>query len=337
MAQHTKNSSIIVKEYLQRFPNLPNLTLAQKIFNEHSLLFSSVESVRNAVRYYRGAMGKRHAKTLIDKSHVKEKGFGAKNPFNLPASYAETRQELKLPTANNNVLIISDIHIPYHDNEALTLAIQYGKEHEVNTILINGDLLDFALISRFEKNPKSRSVREEFDICRMFLEVLRSEFPTADIFWLKGNHDIRYEKWLYLKAPEIFDDPYFMLEERLRLSDLKIKILNDDVLIKAGKLNITHGHLLIRGVFAPVNSARGTYLRSKVSTLISHVHNSSEHTEKDMNGGMVTCWSIGCLCTLHPNYDPFNSKHNLGFAHVTIEKGGAFHVINKRIHDGKIL
>lgn len=325
----------VVQKYLKRFPNSPNNTLAKKIFAENKLLFDSEEGARALIRYYRGAHGNASRKNNSPKEYLKPLAFG--NQYNLPPSYAPKREFYALPKANNNVLIMSDIHAPYQDNEAITLALNYGKQHKINTVILNGDIIDFCLLSRFEKDPKARNVKEEFDTCRAILVSIRKAFPKADIIWLKGNHDIRYEKWLFLKAPEIFDDSYYLLEERLQLNDLKIKLLDEKILIKAGKLNITHGHLTIRGVFAPVNSARGVYLRTKVSTLISHVHNSSEHTEKDLNDGMVTCWSIGCLCTLSPNYDSQSTKHNTGFAHVTIENNGDYHVQNKRIHNGKIL
>lgn len=181
-------------------------------------------------------------------------------------------------------------------------------------------------------------MKDEFDATRDFLVKLRKAFPKTKIIWLKGNHDKRYEKWLFAKAPEIFDDNYYLLEERLRLNELKIELLDDNVLIKVGKgLFITHGHLLIRGVFAPVNSARGVFLRAKASCLISHVHNTSEHSESNLKDEIISCWSIGCLCDLHPNYDPLNSKHNHGFAHITVDKLGNYNVKNIRIYNGKIL
>jgi metallophosphoesterase superfamily enzyme len=96
-------------------------------------------------------------------------------------------------------------------------AINFGVENKVNTIFINGDLLDFHNESRFEKDPRKRSTKDEFDACQQFFEYLRHRFPTARIYWLKGNHDKRYENWLMIKAPQLFNDPYYKLEERLQL------------------------------------------------------------------------------------------------------------------------
>jgi len=68
-----------------------------------------------------------------------------------------------------------------------------------------------------------------------------------------------------------------------------------------------------------------------------HNHQTSEHTETDMNGKSVTTWSLGCLSELNPAYMPLN-KWNHGFAIVDLSDNGEdFHVKNYRIHKGKIL
>ena len=105
--------------------------------------------------------------------------------------------------------------------------------------------------------------------------------------------------------------------------------------MKAGDLNIIHGHEFGGSVFSPVNIARGLFLRGKVSAMQGHNHQSSEHSESNMNGELTTTWSLGCLCELHPAYLPIN-KWNHGFAIVDID-GQNFEVRNKRIHKGKIL
>jgi len=83
--------------------------------------------------------------------------------------------------------------------------------------------------------------------------------------------------------------------------------------------------------------ARGLFLRGKVSAMQGHNHSVSEHTESNMNGDIVTTWSLGCLCELNPAYLPIN-KWSHGFAMVDLSDNGKdFHVRNYRIHKGKIL
>jgi len=89
------------------------------------------------------------------------------------------------------------------------------------------------------------------------------------------------------------------------------------------------------GMIAPVNPARGLFMRTKQSALMGHVHRVSEHTEKAHDGKLIGCWSTGCLCELQPDYSPYNNFGH-GFAHVILEKDGTFTVLKKKIINGKV-
>jgi predicted phosphodiesterase len=258
------------------------------------------------------------------------------NPYKLPDSYEDKREPYILPVCCNNILLISDLHIPYHNIPAVTIALDYGKKEKVNTIFINGDLLDCHSISKFESDPKKRSIKQEFDATREFLTQLRKAFPKASIYWLKGNHCIRWEKFLYAKVREIWDDDYFFLEERLQLNSVNVKILDDKVLVKAGKLSITHGHHIFKGAFTPVNPSRGAFLRAKQSLIVGHLHRPSHHPETDLDGKIISCWSTGCLCELRADYSPLVGNTMHGFAHIQIGKDGDYTVKNYSIINGKL-
>ena len=312
--------------------DMPTLKLARIMYSENNLLFKDIEDTRLFLRYIEGKHGAKNKKfkTIIP---MPER---PKNPYNLPESHQEKREPFVLPKVCNNILLISDLHIPYHDIEAITIALDYGKKENVNTIFINGDLIDNSQVSRFEKDMKKRSVKQEFDATKEFLVQLRANFPDASIYWLKGNHCVRWEKFLEQKVREIWDDPYFHLEERLRLNEQRVQILDDTVLVKAGKLSITHGHHIFKGIFVPVSPARGAFLRAKQSVIVGHLHRSSYHTEMDLDGKVIGCWSTACLCELRPNYSPLVSNSQHGFAHITIDKTGDFTVKNYQIINGKL-
>lgn len=335
----SKNISIkggLAKEILSRFPKHPIRTLAQKLFKENKKVFKDLEDARSHLKYHAGLSGQKALSQLKDVTNARAITRDT-NPFKLPESYEQEREPYRIPKIYNNILVISDLHIPYHTNIAITRALEYGKKNKVNCVLINGDLLDFHQLSRFEKDPRKRRTSEEFDAAREFLQILRKTFPQAKIIFLKGNHDLRWEKWLVAKAPEIFDDPEFELSVRLRCGELNIEVLHDNQLIKAGNLTISHGHLIIKGVFAPVNSARGAFLKAKKSILIGHTHKVSEHTETDIDGDIITTWSTGCLCELSPDYNPYGNNYSHGFAHVQFDANGQYTVKNLRIYKGKIL
>lgn len=257
------------------------------------------------------------------------------NPLDLPPSQESNYQPFKLPINHNNILLIGDIHVPYHNIPALTLALKYGLENEVNTILLNGDIIDFYAISRFEKDPRKRNFGHEVLMTRQFLTTLRQLFPNAAIYYKCGNHDVRYDHYIMRNAPDLLGMNEFSFESLMKLDELNITFIPDKQIIRAGNLTILHGHELGQSVFSPVNIARGLFLRAKDNALCGHHHQASEHSEPNINGKLTTCWSVACLCELHPDYMPIN-KHHHGFAHVKVMDTGEFEVSNYRIVNGKI-
>jgi hypothetical protein len=147
---------------------------------------------------------------------------------------------------------------------------------------------------------------------------------------------LRYEKYLFQKASEIWDDPYFTLEERLRLNEERVHLIDDKILVKAGKLSITHGHHIFKGIFTPVSPARGAYMKAKQNIIVGHLHRASFHPEVNLDGEVIGAWSTACLCELRPNYSPLVSNSQHGFAHVLVEPNGDFTVKNYSIINGKL-
>jgi predicted phosphodiesterase len=326
-----KTSRLVCEEYCKEFPNTPDLTLAKKIFKENSKLFTNLERCRDIVRTIRGHHGNRLREETTDKTLFKPITHNY-NPFNIPESHAENWEPYII--SSSRTLIISDLHIPYHDINAITIALKFGQQKNVNCILIDGDLIDFHNQSRFEKDPRARHTNEEFEATRQFLRELRKAFPNAKIIYKEGNHCERWEKWLYVKAPEIFGDPEFTLEGRLKLGELGIDIIKEKRPVKIGKLTVLHGHELQGS--GGVNPARATFLKTIDNVLIGHVHRSSQHTEPTMGGDVIVTTSMGCLCGMFPMFARVN-KWNQGFAYVELDiKTGEYRLENLKIINGKV-
>jgi predicted phosphodiesterase len=320
----------IVREYIKKFPNTSNYTLANKILKEHPLEFDNVENIRTMIRYVTGSNGTDKNKEVKDKSLFRP--ARTSNDYLLPQSYANdfTPYEIK----QSRILIISDLHFPYQNNEAITLALDYGKEKKVDCIILNGDVMDQANISRHERDWRARSIAEEFEAVRVFLKSLRLHFPKTKIVWKLGNHEERWEKFLYNKAPEIFDVNDFQLEVLLKLGELKIEIIKDKRPIILGKLTVLHGHELMG--MGGVNPARATFTKTMEDTLVGHYHRTSSHSEPTMNNKLINVHSQGCLCEMNPMFMPIN-KWNLGFAYVDLNIAtGEYFLENKKIVKGKI-
>lgn len=325
----------VVREYRLKHPDLPNLKLARIIYNENNLLFNNVESVRSMLRRLEGQNGKQNRrKGVKDKSLYREEPR-PNNPYNLPQS-DETEYLPFVIKGYKKIGIMSDVHLPYHNIPAVTASIDYFKNEKIDALLLNGDTLDCHHLSRFMKDPKKRDFKHELDTFKAFIEILKKELDCK-IFFKVGNHDARYEKFLLEKAHELRGIEEFEFENIIKARANGIEIIKSNQYMKLNSLNGIHGHEYIGGISAPVNVARGLYLRGKVSAFQGHNHSTSEHSETDMNGKITTTWSIGCLCELSPDYMPLN-KWNHGCAMVELDPNGEdFEFHNKRIYKGKML
>lgn len=323
----------IAREYRIKYGNnMPTLTLARIMYNENIEAFMSVDHARTTLRQIEGKSGTKMRNQIKDKSLFMT-DERPKNPWKLPES-EETKYE-PFHIKEKKIAVLSDIHIPYHSVPALSAGLDFIQAEKPSAILLNGDILDFYQLSRFGKDPRKRSVAHELQSAREFLDVL-AQFG-AKIYYKIGNHEERYQHYLMAKAPELLGVQQFELQHLLGLNDRGIELIGDKRIIKANDLNIVHGHEFGQSIFSPVNVARGLFLRGKVSAMQGHNHSVSEHTESNMNGDIVTTWSLGCLCELNPAYLPIN-KWSHGFAMIDLSDNGKdFHVRNYRIHKGKIL
>jgi len=313
-------------QYREKFGwDMPTLKLARIIYKDNPLLFTSLDYTRTCLRSIEGKAGTR----VAVRKEVEER---PRNPYNLPQSDEAIYQPYDLKA--KRLLVLSDIHIPYHSIDALTCAFDYAKKEKPDAILLNGDTIDFFGLSRFMKDPKKRSVAHELQAFKELVDVIKKTF-NAKIYYKMGNHCERYEHFLWMKAHELVGIEEFDFSNIIKSRAEGIEIIKDKRIMKAGDLNIIHGHEFGGSVFSPVNIARGLFLKGKVSAMQGHNHQSSSHSESNMNGEITTTWSLGCLCELHPAYLPIN-KWNHGFAIVDID-GRNFEVRNKNIHKGQVL
>jgi len=334
MAKEQSPKAKVVLELLAKFPDAATKTLAQKAYRANPELWNSLETCRCSVRYYRGAQGRKNRSGATNKTHFRE----PQQPGDPFGKLPEGREEMPdwepfdIP-GPCRALVLGDVHVPYHDTEALVIAAKEGQKAGVDTVILLGDFMDCFALSRWEKDPRERNFKRELDTGRAVLEVLREAFDGCRIIYKLGNHDERLESYLTCKAPELLDIAEFELASMLRCAELNVEVVTDLRPITLGKLYLIHGHEYRFAISNPVNPARGLYMRGKVLSMCAHFHQSSQHSEKSMDDSVVSCWSIGCLCSMRPRYMPLN-KWNHGYSIAAVDEDGAFQVDNKRIIDG---
>lgn len=322
----------IVKQYLTRFPNAGARTLANKIYAENVAVFTDTEHVRGLVRYYLGQNGRSSRADLAVTKFVRPARDGS--PYGIPESDAIPWAPVRIPERFNNGLAFSDVHFPYHDVRAVNAMIDHAVNRKINFILINGDGLDCYQGSKFNRDPRNRSISDEIWGWIEFLNVLKDVFHNPLIYWKLGNHEERLENYLRVKAPELLDFSEFKLGEILKIRGMQGVEVVERQIIYTGRLPWVHGHELPGGAASLVSPARGLALKTLTSAVVSHHHKSSAQTETDLNEKLMSWYSLGCLCNLHPEYALVN-KWNHGFSYIQTE-GLEFDFSNMKIYQGKV-
>lgn len=254
----------------------------------------------------------------------------------LPPSWAEDYPAF-LVDGPAKVLVLSDVHIPFHVSKALEAAVEFGKKNGADTVLLNGDVCDFHCVSRYDHDGSKLTYVEEIESGKQFLRWLRAQFPKGRIIYKEGNHDERLNKYILSRAPTLFGLEYCTLPSLLGLSAVGADHVGEQRVVHVGKLRVIHGHEYGSGTSAPVNAARWLMLRARKPALMGHLHQTSEQIEMDIDGNQLAAWSVGCLCGLNPRYRRLSTRWNHGFAFVTVSKDGTFEVRNLRVSNGKVI
>lgn len=323
--------SEVARRLVERMPEAPARTLARRLVTDYPELFPNVENARKSVLYVLGTGGTKNKRSVANKtSFRKARKAGWKPEF--PPSSAEDWKPLEL-SVPGVVLSLSDLHVPYHDKKAIDAAVAHvKKKHRITHLVLNGDYGDFYRISRFQRNPLKRSLRDELEAQRDGLVWLAEKFPNARKFFKRGNHDERWNHWVWNHAPEMADCEHMQLGDVLKLANYGYEEVGDEP-IMAGILPILHGHELGHGPASPVNPARGAFMRTLSTVLVGHHHQTSTHAQGNMWHKEKAAYSQGCLCNLSPEYARVN-KWNHGFAVIEVAKDRSFEVLNYRIGTG---
>lgn len=92
------------------------------------------------------------------------------------------------------VLVISDLHIPFH-REQMIIDIILKHRHEINAIIFGGDIVDCEGISKFPKEIRKPLI-EEMIVAYKLLNRIDKLTPGIKKIFIWGNHEYRFVKYL---------------------------------------------------------------------------------------------------------------------------------------------
>lgn len=236
--------------------------------------------------------------------------------------------DIETKLENGTVVIASDIHIPFQDDAAVRSFIKYCKEKQPEVVVLNGDVLDMFMLSRFTKG-EGRNPLEEMMMCQGFLDSLRKAVPNADIYYVIGNHENRLEKYVLNKAPELaslIEDVFTII----KTSDYKVRgcasvTFNDNFVCKHGT------YIGNKSGLSAIKEMENSYM----SGATGHVHRGIVYRAR--KAGRKFVWiETGCLCSLNPEYCVLPNWCQ-GFATVEFKNGKVYKAKFLEIEKGKIL
>lgn len=165
----------------------------------------------------------------------------------------------------NKFIVLSDIHFPYHDDKAIKAVYKFLEQHPVDTIILNGDILDFYDVSSFDKDPsRINSLQKEIDMANKFFSQLRKRHSGRIIF-IGGNHDAdRLERYLK-KHPELYSLNALKIDRILNLNEYGIDFYRDE--FRLGSLKIIHGDMVRK---FSAYTARGELEKHDTSGISGH-------------------------------------------------------------------
>lgn len=241
---------------------------------------------------------------------------------------AKNIKDLTLDIENGKVVVASDIHIPFQDDEAVDAFIKYCTKTKPEVVVLNGDVMDMFKLSRFTKG-EGRNPYEEINACRGLLFRLRKACPKAKIYYIIGNHETRLERFILEKAPELeclLEDVFTIL----KVEDYKVEgcgrlIVNDN-------FKFYHGRLLGNKTgLSAIKELENSYM----SGASGHCHKLAKYITR--KAGRKFVWlETGCLCSMNPEYmiDP---DWQQGFGVVEFRDGKLHKCEILEIENGEIL
>lgn len=230
------------------------------------------------------------------------------------------------------IISMTDWHCPFHDLEAIELAIKFARDLKPIQLIIH-ETNDWYSISKFNKDPnRKETLQDDLDVTVGLLKYLRSNFKKIPIIMLKSNHDARLKKYLSSDAKGLSSLRCLTITEQLKLNELEIaykayEFFRKTVLWKHGDY--------IRAESA--YTAKQELLKEGVSGCSGHTHRLGVHWRSDRINNAV--WvENGCLCSLAPEWvkGPVNWQTGVGV--FTFKDGKKhFHPGYAQIINGEIL
>jgi hypothetical protein len=168
----------------------------------------------------------------------KRQGLGlVKTRSGVPLVFKQDRTRYNDPPRfrADNVLVMADVHAPFHDAVFCSELVALARALGIDTVLLAGDFLDFVTISSFtpamlaEDDPDiALLVSDEIAEAAEFADVLLDNFKSVEM--ILGNHEERLTRRLAVKTRVTLLRQLlgFRKEERFHISPYYYALIQDN-------------------------------------------------------------------------------------------------------------
>ncbi|KKK51173.1 hypothetical protein LCGC14_3117630, partial [marine sediment metagenome] len=195
---------------------------------------------------------------------------------------------------------INDTQHPYQDKASLWLTERILTEVQPQYLVYNGDISDFYQISKFSKNPERvNELQHDIDSAEDMFNRHKRILPNTRKYLTLGNHEDRWQKFLWTEASALSSLNCLTFEELFHLKDYAIK----PIPYECG-LMINGVFLVLHGDLASIHSgytAKRMFEKHGGSGIVGHCHRGGSFYKRD-RFGIWGWWENFCLCSLDPDW-----------------------------------
>jgi hypothetical protein len=171
----------------------------------------------------------------------------------------------------------SDVHAPFHDQDALELSYQADEYLKPQVMVVGSDFCDFPTISAYAPDPELAN-DDILDTLRPIwwnhIDAIKRAAPKSVLVWVYGNHDDRLFRFLDETAPQVRQTVHEAFVDFIRYQG-QVLYLGRVSEIEVGVLTVLHGDSSVLGEYGArkVLMAR----RSQRWYMFGHGHTPKEH------------------------------------------------------------
>jgi predicted phosphodiesterase len=242
----------------------------------------------------------------------------------------------KASTQLRKVLVLPDIHVPYHDQRSINAVLQYAEANAPwSAVILLGDLMDFDFISRFSEKQlrlvTGRDFKRDYEKANVLLDKIGTATRPDNFYYLQGNHEQRVTRYLNAR-PHL--EGYIEPEIALRLDDRGIEwfpFWDTGAHVTIGEAHFTHGR------YCNEHHAKKNVTKYGTNVFYGHTHDVQEYAwERLGDNATIVASSLGCLCKYQevPQHSPgAPNKWQQAFGVFHFQESGYFnHFVTRIFH-----